>query len=165
VTGRKSGRNLTEAERAALKVEALKLSAQGMANTKIAGAIGVHRNTVKSLLDEGSQALLLSDEDKNVLRAVVFTGINEVKRRAYSALDARNNRGEPIVKLTSSNFVQLLHVILNADDRLVKLLRLADSAEMRPEVETAADRIRAYRDMMQQEGRMSLRAVKQPEQE
>lgn len=152
MAGRRPGRSLTQAERAQLSIEALGLSARGVPNTRIAKQLSVHRNTVKSLLDEASEALLLSDEDRKVLRALVFTSTNEVKRRAYEALDAEDNKGEKIVKPTSFNLVPLLHSILNADDRLVKLFRLTEPTEVNLNLSTVADWSKAYRNKLEQKG-------------
>ncbi len=129
-----------------MSAEALRLSARGLPNTAIASQLGVHRNTAKSLLDEASEVLRLSEEDRKVLRTLVFTSINEVKRRVYGALDAVDDKGNKIVRPTSVNLVPLLQVILSADDRLVKLFRLAEPMEERAELRTVADWAKVYRD-------------------
>lgn len=126
MSGRQSGKNLTKAERAQLTARAVELSARGVPNTEIARTLGVHRNTIKHLLDGAPELMGLSAEDKETLRTLVLVSLLEVKRISWEMLTATDDKGEKVVKPTSPNIGPLLQIIGNQDDKIVKLFGLAE---------------------------------------
>jgi len=159
---------LSRAERIELGVRALRMSARGASNLQIAEQIGISSKTVGKLIQETARELFDAD-DRERLRVEVLQSISEVKLRAWTELDRRkestpaqkraNLPGDRIVGPTVRTLPKLLEVIGRSDDRLVRLLGLAEPEEVNVNHRTPAERIQAFEEWRRSKGRPPLTAV------
>jgi len=159
---------LTKAERIELGVRALRLSARGLSNVQIAEQIGISNKTVGRLIEETAREIF-DAEDRERLRAEVLQSINEVKMRAWTELDRRkeptpaqkraDQSGARIVGPTTRTLPRLLEVIGRQDERLIKLLGLAEPEEVNVNHRTPAERIQAFEEWRRKTGRPPLTAI------
>jgi len=159
---------LTKAERIELGVRALRLSARGLSNVQIAEQIGISNKTVGRLIEETAREIF-DAEDRERLRAEVLQSINEVKMRAWTELDRRkeptpaqkraDQSGARNVGPTTRTLPRLLEVIGRQDERLIKLLGLAEPEEVNVNHRTPAERIQAFEEWRRKTGRPPLTAI------